>query len=602
MYKHYCVILSIAFAICTAATVHSQTYTDYFGNGHQVGISVSSSSELGSSKDEKALTGSGLFTDEVGASRFLAQSTMGSNYEGIQDLVSSGIDSWLDNQFSLTPISYEDEYNRIYTEAQEFVTAHDLDRNEYLTFAFYEKLIKQPDALRQKVAFALSQIFVINPIKSQIGNRAYATSHFYDIMYLGAFGNYHDILYDVSLHPLMGAYLSHFQNEKPDIVQGTLPDENYAREIMQLFSIGLHELNLDGSFKTDANGNVIPTYDIEDIQELARVFTGLSGSERLDAIDPQFTHSFGAFDLRLPMAMYNEFHDKREKVLIDNTVLAADQDGLTDIDIAIDKLFNHPNVGPFIGKRMIQHLVKSNPSPQYIFRAASVFNDDGSGVRGNMQAVIRTILTDPEARDCIWINDVTAGKLIQPMERLTNLFLAFDISTPSNKFWFRDNIDILDALEQAFLSSPSVFNFFTPFYAEREYVEANNLVSPEFQILNSTTGINYVNEVETRLKFRPFQNRTKSNSSASGLTQNVADAPVLDFSDEILAYQSGGLDALLDRLNLIICRGQLQPSVESIIKNRLSQNIQTESNYDVTDIIHDAIYFIMISPNYTILK
>ena len=596
-------MLFIAFAVTTVTTVHSQTYTDYFGNGHQVGISVTSSNELGTSTDDNALLGPGLFTDEVGASRFLAQSTMGANYEEIQDLVSIGIDQWIEDQFSMTPISFEDEYARIYNEALEVVTANDSDKNEYLTFAFYDKLFKEPDALRQKVAFALSQIFVINPLRSTIGNRAYATSHYYDVLYLGAFGNFHDILYDVSIHPLMGAYLSHFQNEKPDIVQGTFPDENYAREIMQLFSIGLHELNLDGTLKKDANGNVIPTYDIVDIQELARVFTGLSGSERRnDDIEAAFTHSFGAFDLTKPMAMYEDFHDKREKVLIDNTVLPANQDGLTDVDIAIEKLFNHPNVGPFIGRRMIQHLVKSNPSPQYIFRIASVFNNDGNGVRGNMQEVVRAILTDPEARDCSWINDVTGGKLIQPMERLTNLFLAFDISTPSNKFWFRDYGDILDELEQSFLSSPSVFNFFSPFYAETEHVEANNLVSPEFQILNSTTGIHYVNEVESRLKFRPFRNRTNPNSIATGLAENAADAPVLDFSDEIQAYQTGGLDALLDRLNLILCRGQLQTSVRNIIKNRLSENIQNENNYDETDIVHDAIYFIMISPNYTILK
>lgn len=602
MYKHYYVTLSMVLIMMMALAVNAQTYSDYFGNGHQVGISTSSSIEWGNNTIDNAIVGPGIFPDEKGAARFLAQATMGASYEDIQEVVTIGIDAWLDNQFALTPISFESEYNRIYNQALQIVTAHELDRNEYLTFAFYEKLIKHSDALRQKVAFALSQILVINPIKSQIGNRAYATSHFYDILYLGAFGNYYDILYNVSLHPLMGAYLSHFQNQKSDIIIGTLPDENYAREIMQLFSIGLHELNQDGSLRLDSNGEPIPTYSIQDIQELARVFTGLSGSERLDDIVPSFTHSFGAFNLAKPMAMYYDFHDKREKLMIDNTVIDANQPGLTDIDIAIEKLFNHQNVGPFISRRMIQHLVKSNPSPQYIFRVATIFNNDGNGTRGNMEAVIRAILTDPEARNCSWINDATAGKLIQPVERLTSLFLGFDISTPSDKFWFRDNLDVLDKLEQAFLGAPSVFNFFSPFYAEKEFVEANELVSPEFQILNSTTGMNYLNETEFRIKSRLFKNRTNPNGVNSGLLENPNDAPVLDFSDEIAAYQSGGLDALIDRLDLIICRGQLKNSVKNIIINTISENIQNSSNYDVIDIVHDALYFIMISPSYTILK
>lgn len=592
----------MAIVLMIAFEVNTQTYTDYFGNGQQVGLKISSSSEYGNDSGEDAFAGPGFFTDEKGASRFLAQATMGANYEDIQALVSTGIDQWLEDQFSITPISFESEYARIYTQALEIVTAHEYDRQEYLTFAFYEKLIKHPDALRQKVAFALSQILVINPIKSFIGNRAYATSHFYDIFYLGAFGNYHDILYDVSLHPLMGSYLSHFQNQKADVIQGTLPDENYAREIMQLFSIGLNELNLDGTPKLDSNGETIPTYTIQDIQELARVFTGLSGRERFDDIVPQFTHSFGAFDLTKSMAMYYDFHDKREKLMIDNTVIPANQTGFTDIDIAVEILFNHPNVGPFISRRMIQHLVKSNPSPNYIKRVATVFNNDGMGTRGNMEAVVRAILTDPEARNCSWITDVAAGKLIQPIERLTNLFVGFDIDTPSNKIWFRDNLDVLDKLEQAFLGAPSVFNFFSPFYAEKEIVEAHDLVSPEFQILNSTTGMNYLNEIEDRIKQKLFKNRTTPNEFFSGLLENRDDAPFLDFSDEIATYQAGGLEALIDRLDLIICRGQLETSAKNIIKSTISENIQNSSSYEVIDIIHDALYYIMISPNYAILK
>ena len=371
---------------------------------------------------------------------------------------------------------------------------------------------------------------------------------------------------------------------------------------MQLFSIGLFELETDGSEKLDQNGQPIPTYDIEDIQELAKVFTGLSGSERLDGGEPLFTDRLGLYDLRQPMSVYFDFHDKREKVLIDGSVIPANQPGLSDFDAVIDLLYNHPNVGPFIGKRLIQQLVKSNPSPQYIHRITTVFNNDGHGVRGNMEAVVRATLTDPEARDCSWITDPTAGKLIQPLQRLTNLFIAFDVSTPSDRFYFKDETDVFDRLGQSFLAAPTVFNFFTPFYSEPELLQPNGLVSPEFQILNSTTGMFYLNETENAIKSRPFINRTRSNLGETGVIHNPEDVPVLDFSDEIAIYQNDGLKALIDRLNLIICRGQLHPNIENTIIDAIEENIENVANYTVNDIINDALYFIMISANYTILK
>ncbi len=599
MFKHHYYAL-LCIVLCL--NVHAQTYTDFLGNGHQVGVSISSSSEFNNTLHNHVISGNGRFTDERGASRFLAQASMGASFEDIQEVVGMGINEWLNIQFSMTPTSFESEYNRIFEEVSALAPLNDTDRNEFLSYTFYETLIKHPDVLRQKVAFALSQIFVISPTNSLLNNRAYANAHYYDMLYLGAFGNFHDLLYNITLHPCMGIYLSHLQNEKPDIIQGTSPDENYAREIMQLFSIGLFELNTDGTHKLDSNGNLIPTYNNDDIEELAKVFTGLAGSERLNGAMPQFTNGFGAYDLRKPMTMYYDFHSKREKVLIDGTVIPANQLGLADIDEAIEVLFNHENVAPFIGKRLIQHLVKSNPSPQYIHRVSTVFNDDGNGVRGNLEAVIKQILIDPEARDCGWFSDPTSGKLIQPIQRLTNLFIAFDITTPSNKYWFRDEFEKLDDMEQSFLAAPTVFNFFSPFYAEQENAEPNGLVSPEFQILNSTTGMYYLNETENSLKIRPFINRTKANDTQSSLIYNREDEPVLDFSDEIVIYQNQGIHALMDRLNLIVCRGQLHPNVESIIVDTIEENIENVDGYNVTDIIIDAIYYIMISPNYTILK
>lgn len=587
----------------------AQQYSDYIGFGNSAGITVRSSHATTNNTQNQVLTGSNLFTDMNGASRFLRQATMGTNYETISSTAQMGLTNWLDNQFSLPPTSFASEYQRIYDEADAIIPDIPDDpldqRNEFLSYTFYEMGIKYPDILRQKVAFALSQIFVISPTNSTLTNRGYANASFYDILYLGAFSNFRDVLFDVSMHPAMGIYLSSFKNRKADIIQGSFPDENYAREIMQLFTIGLLELNPDGSFKLDSDGNTIPTYDNEDIQELSKVFTGLSGGASDNGNPVSFTSGFGAFDLTVPMKMYENYHDKTEKTLIDGTVIPANQDGVTDINIAIDVLFNHENTGPFIGLRLIQHLVKSNPSPQYINRITAIFNNNGKGVRGDLQAIIKGILLDPEARNCEWINQPTAGKLIQPVERMTHVFSAFDIQTPSDKYWFRDEIELIEKTQQSFLAAPSVFNFFSPFYAENDYVAPNNLVSPEFQILNSTSGIHNLNVTEDIFKRRPFGNRTRLNNNMTGLAVDVSDDPVLDLSDEQSLYDpndTNSIDLILDRLDLILCSGQLRPTSKAIIKQTIVQNQIDDSSYNARSVVNDAIYYIMISPDYIILK
>jgi len=277
---------------------------------------------------------------------------------------------------------------------------------------------------------------------------------------------------------------------------------------------------------------------------------------------------------------------------------------LQDVNNAIDVLFNHPNIAPFISIRLIQQLVKSNPSPAYVSRISDVFNNNGQGVRGDLKAVVKAILIDPEARNCDLIDTPQTGKLLQPIERLTNLFLAFDVSTPSGKIWFRDENKPGKAIEQAFLAAPSVFNFFSPFYAEKEFVQPADMVSPEFQILNATSGIHYLNAIEKAIKNRPFLNRTIANDSGLGLTNNSEDEPILDFTDEIDLLNTQGISALLDRLNLLLCRGQLSAAAKSTIENTITQYQTTlsASNYPPKRAVQDAIYFIMISPNYMILK
>ncbi len=558
---------------------------------HMQEVEVLGSDDIGIN----SVNGTGILPDLAEASRFLSQATMGYNYEEIEYVSQIGIDAWLEEQFNIPiTITYRQRYDEIYDTAISIFDSPDL-RSNYFNYAAYDMIFKEPDVLRHKMAFTLSQIFVA----SMHDLRGDGCASYYDFLYTGAFGNFRDMLYNVSLSPLMGWYLSAYGNNKEDLGLGRQPDENYAREIMQLFSIGVYELNNDGTQKFDENGTALETYTNDDIKELAKVFTGLGARFTRGGSPASFqTISFLA-DMSGSMKVYKGRHDTNEKTMIDGTVLPAAQTGVEDINAAIDALFNHPNVGPFIGHQLIQQLVKSNPSPAYINRVANAFNNNGEGIRGDMEAVVRAVLTDPEARDCNVLNDPKAGKLIQPLERHTNLCLAFDVSTPSDRYWFKDNYRV-NTIEQSFFRSPSVFNFFRPEYAETSVVAPNGMVSPEFQILNTTSGIHYLNETERSIKDRPFPNYT--NAGSNWYSSSNSDRPVLDLSDEIQIFNTQGISALLDRLDILLCRGQLSANTRNIIENTITQYQANVSNYDTQDAVNDILYFIMASPDYVIRR
>lgn len=595
----------------------SQNYSDYFGAGHTIGLKVTSSNDVPPDSAFFSVDGTDLIPDSVGAARFLSNATLGATYEDIQYVSQIGIKSWINEQMNMTPdSSYLDTYKKIYYDivsqqstVPNLIQQDSVRRQEYMGFAFYEKLFSEEDVLRQRVAFALSQIFVITRSAAFILNRGFGVSDYYDVLYDGVFGNFRDLLADVTLHPIMGVYLSHIQNEKADSLAGVFPDENYAREIMQLFTVGLFNLNMDGTLKLDPHGNPSPTYDIEDVEEMARVFTGLSGG----AYDPtsyfyknNFDLIFSApgnqYDYTVPMIMWDEHHDTGSKILITGDTLPAGQTGMQDINDVLDMLFYHPNTPPFISKRLIQHMVKSNPSPSYVKRVALAFEDNGLGIRGDMKAIITAILTDPEAIQCDWISDESQGKLIQPLERFMNLFLSFDLQTPSGKYYFRDINQLQDKVEQAVLNAPSVFNFFTPFFAETKYVSPSELVSPEFQIFHSISSIHYLNLIENSLKRQPFVNFTLVHPDNGLLTDNQDDRPSLDLSTELNIYNNKGVEALLDRLNLILCRGQLSQATKDLIAGTIHSYESNVGSYSSERALQDTIYFVMASPDYIIQK
>ena len=577
---------------------------NYIGAGHNNNIIVTSSSDFQlydgpyTASAQKTIDGSGLEGPKMEAARFLSQATFGGTRSEIDALAESSIEDWLDNQFS-TPTTYiSDSVQLAYDMAKANYVANGGDPNNYTSrpswrhfdYAWWTNAMTAKDQLRQRMAYALSEILVIST-QGQLSNYGMAIGEYYDVLLDNAFANFKNLLFQVTMSVPMGVYLSHLNNPKTNVAANIHPDENYAREIMQLFSIGLYKLNIDGSIQLDANGVPIPTYNNNDIKELAKIFTGLGVGQRTDGGNLYFYLGIGAADFSVPMKMYEDYHEQGSKTILDNYFIPSNQTGIQDIVDAIDHLYNHPNVGPFLAKRLIQHFVKSNPTPSYIQSVAEKFNDNGSGLRGDLTAVLREILTHPEARECTWINDPSQGKLREPALRFTQFARYFKGTSPhEGRFWnygsfFRDRVS------QHPLHSPTVFNFFGPDYMPGGPLSNANLLGPEFEIHNTNTSIGYADMVyywvESELLFISY--------SSDALNSNVV---VTDLSK--LVELSKDMDALLDHMDLILCNGQLSDHTRQIIKNKLNE-FPAGLNY-LESKIRLATYMIMISPDYVILK
>lgn len=418
------------------------------------------------------------------AARFLTQATFGIQSLGeVENLRNTGFERWLCTQFAQTTasqVAYLD---------QQSLRNPDGDGKPYASEemsyeAVWQQWLKGPDQLRARTTFALAEIFVISNVAPDI--RPYAMSSYMDMLNRNAFGNYRTLLKEVTLHPAMGYYLNLLQSEKANPDTGSHPNENYAREVLQLFSIGLVKLNLDGT-PVKVNNATVPTYDESVVQGFAQAFSGWSYANATNFYDAD-ENAKAAWTT--PMKPFAGFHSTGPKKLLNGTVLPGGGSPESDLDAALDNIFNHPNVGPFIGRQLIQRLVTSNPSPAYISRVASVFNDDGSTqhVRGNLQAVVRAVLLDPEARDATAAAaSTTFGKLREPVIRFANLLRGMNASSASglNNIHYLDGAD--DGLGQSPLLAPSVFNFFSPNYKHPGAIAANGLVAPEFQITTETT-------------------------------------------------------------------------------------------------------------------
>ena len=534
------------------------------------------------------------------ASRFLMQATFGPKESEIDALDASSMDAWLTSQFAMPRQSHYDYVWNLRTQGVNI----DNFINVYAIESFWNQSITGQDQLRQRTTWALSQIFVVGG-QDHVRNATY-----YDLLAENAFGNYRTLLETVTLSPSMGQWLSHIGNQKEDLATGRLPDENYAREVMQLFSIGLWELNADGTRRLNASNQPIPTYTQDDIRGMAKVLTGWSyancnpAAESWYCIDGARNGNYRIYDnvqrpAPLPLdktQVYRDvtkqmtampaYHSTSEKKIVGGIILPAGRTAEQDLKDALDTLANHPNVGPFIGRQLIQRLVKSNPSPAYIGRISAVFANNGQGVRGDLKAVIKAILLDPEARDIAQATTITAGKLREPVLRLSHYLRAFTVpngATPRYNInpWWMDEV-----FAQRPLSSRSVFNFYSPSYTPPGEMGANNLVGPEFQIYHESTLVDSHNFIEYWLTNDPSADTTKPPSFQSNHSAYIALA--------------SNPTALVDKLNLIMTSNTLSPESRTSIITAVT-NVPAGTN-QARDRFRMAIMLFEISPDYLIQK
>jgi uncharacterized protein (DUF1800 family) len=492
------------------------------------------------------------------AARFLSQATFGANDALISKVRSEGFDVFLNEQFA-TPMSSH----------VAFVDASTPSRWPFqqTTDAWWTYAVAAPDQLRQRVAFALSEFFVVSRRPGTLGDYPEALPAYMDVLVKDAFGNYRQLLQDVTLNPAMGRYLNMLLNDKADPTTGSGPNENYAREIMQLFSIGLYRLNLDGSLMFDSNGLPIATYSQDDVMGLAAVFTGWTYAQ---VGSPVFSSNVTP-DWRDPMVNVATHHSSDAKHILNGVVIPAGQTAKQDLKMALDTIFNHPNVGPFFCRVLIQRLVTSNPSPGYVYRVASVFNNHGRGVRGDLKAVVRAILMDYDARGPAKI-DQGAGHLREPVIRVTNLLRAFNASTSSGKF----SVPLAaTTLGEEPMNSPSVFNFFSPDYEAPGAIAHAGLKSPEFEITTETTATTTANYL-TGVIF------------GAGVTLNLS-------YDETLAADPA---QLVDHLNSLLMAGNMSSMMRSTLIDVITQ-VPAKST---TRRVKMAIDLVLNSPEFVIDK
>ena len=532
------------------------------------------------------------------AARFILQVSLSVSDAEISNIKSIGFDPWLTSQMD-APVT-QTGVAWLSSRGYDQVTAENYFDNEYPgDYMAWNQLMSTENGVRKRVALALSEFFVVSLTGLDFSWRSQALAFYWDQLNGNAFGNYRKLLEDITLNPAMGYFLSTRGNRKEDTRTGRQPDENYGREVMQLLTIGLYQLNNDGTNKLDASGKPIETYNNSDVSNLARVFTGydwdFTGNVRTPSTnDPNRMINSVKYTLT-PMTLDNtkwEYpqgssqHSTLEAKFL-GTTIAANTDGVTALKTALDALFNHSNVGPFFARQMIQRLVTSNPSPAYVDRVAKKFNDNGSGTRGDLRTVFKAILMDDEALNASGLTSATFGRVREPMVRLAQWGRTFGATSTSGNWKIGNLLDQASQIGQSPFRSPSVFNFFRPGYVPANTaIATNGLVAPEFQLVNETSTPGYVNFMGYAI------------SSNDGIYSDVK----AQYTSEIAIAHDAA--ALIDRLCLLLAANQISDATKATIRAAVDAIAvtQTSTNAEKLRRIHTAVLLVMASPDYLVQK
>jgi len=530
--------------------------------GAAVAVAAAAAVAVSGGKLGAGLTGTVSSAD---AARFLTQCTFGVTDTDIAAVQAQGFAGWIDQQMAMTP------FNMLAAVRDRLAhpTPYRSDEHSSFVESFWQGTMTRPDQLRQRMQFALSQIFVVTRENETLEfNGSLACTNYYDLLGKNAFGNWRSLIETVALNPIVGVFLSFIRNDKEDPKTGRNPDENFAREIMQLFSIGTVLLNADGTPQLDGQGKTIPTYTHDDIAGLARVFTGIGDFVPGGPTDYNWTYgsAYVFFDQGgqdgnpVQMMFYPTHHSLSEKKFLGVTIPASTKSNPAgDLKIALDTLFNHQNTAPYFAKRLIQQFVTSNPSPGYVTRVGAVFANNGSGVRGDIAAVLKAVLLDDEARNTAAAqSNPVFGKLREPVMRVTNWGRSFSARSKNGHFGIGETA-APDQLSQAVLDAPSVFNFWRAGYRPpHTAIGAQGLVAPEFQVVTELTTAAYANLMQQAVTTGLGVNQVtwSGNDVLSDYTQEIGIA--------------ADASALVDRMNLLLFYGQMSAGLRTQILNAVN--------------------------------
>lgn len=672
---------------CPVVANHDQNDSDNDSMGNACDADDDNDGVLDSS-DEFPLDGSKV-SSVNNAFRLLMQATFGPTEGDIDEIVSTGTDSWIEKQLNM-PSAYDNasdshkthlqrtiEIAKTAQPSQPWISENGIFNEsisrptvkDYQMSTWWENALGHPtnvyhgsDQLRQRIAYSLSQLLVASALETRFQRRGESLAYYNDILAKNAFGNFRTLIGEVARSATMGVYLSHQGNRKSNKIQATRPDENFARELIQLFTIGLYDLNLDGSPNRDENqlsypdegANTVASYTQTDVEEMAKVMTGwdLKGNDTYGGTGGK---KFRIADYTSSMEFFPFYHedeieeggDGKVSLLGTSFFLNSGEDG-SGMDSALDILFNHSNVGPYMSRHLITNLVTSNPSSEYIARVASIFNDNGSGVKGDLKAVIRSILTDQEAVVGSSQSIANFGKIKEPILAWTQLLRTFNVR-PLDGWNSIENNEAGDpirvsgvyafsnpevAFGQAPFRSKSVFNFYMPDYVPSDvYFSENRLRAPESQIQTEQALVEFNNTIENFLtqyeknKILYIDNKTLQEFAAEQ-THFSPHVMLVDFDNELRIFEQAldgdtdgdfknldrvdsnnspyienAVEALVTHLDKIMLGDNMTLAYKDSLKNYLlNANGLKNSNklQQVLQMIRDAVRFITTSSSFMV--